>query len=78
MRFIHLHSNLLKPSPDFPRRNFFSKIEGFRSDEDDDAACCDSDGGGGVDVNGEDVAAADTVATGSSLACNICNIKAQY
>ena len=61
----------MKPSPDFPRRNFFSKIDGFRSGEDDDeAACCESDGGGGVEVNGEAVAAAETVATGSSLACN--------
>ena len=60
----------MKPSPDFPSRNFFSKIDGFRSADDEDD-CCESVIGGGVDVKGEAVAAADTVATGSSLAYKI-------
>ena len=52
--FFPLHSNLLKPSPDLPRRNFFSKSDGFRSEG-------ASDGGAAAAEE-----AADTVATAPS------------
>ena len=55
--FFPLHSNLLKPSPDLPRRNFFSKSDGFRSEGASD---------GGAAAAEEAVAAADTVATAPS------------